>query len=96
MLSYQHIFHAGNLADVQKHALLAWMLAYLTRKDKPLSYLETHAGRALYDLASPEAVKTGEAADWFARTIEAVADWFAADDHPYAKVVAAMRARHGV
>jgi 23S rRNA (adenine2030-N6)-methyltransferase len=90
MLSYQHIFHAGNLADVQKHALLAWMLAHLTRKDKPLSYLETHAGRALYDLATPEAVKTREAASG----IEAVADWFA-DDHPYAKVVASMRLRHG-
>ncbi|MEO1363946.1 MAG: hypothetical protein AAFU86_09255, partial [Pseudomonadota bacterium] len=25
MLSYQHIYHAGNLADVHKHALLAWM-----------------------------------------------------------------------
>ncbi|MCK5500680.1 MAG: 23S rRNA (adenine(2030)-N(6))-methyltransferase RlmJ, partial [Tritonibacter mobilis] len=62
MLSYQHIYHAGNLADVQKHALLAWMLDYMTRKDKPLSYLETHAGRALYDLASAEAQKTGEAA----------------------------------
>ena len=45
MLSYQHIYHAGNLADVQKHALLAWMLEYLTRKDKPLTYLETHSGQ---------------------------------------------------
>ena len=26
MLSYQHAYHAGNLADVHKHALLAWML----------------------------------------------------------------------
>ena len=26
MLSYQHIYHAGNLADVQKHAALAWVL----------------------------------------------------------------------
>ena len=42
MLSYQHIYHAGNLADVHKHSLLAWMLGYLTRKDKPLSYMETH------------------------------------------------------
>ena len=48
MLSYQHAYHAGNLADVHKHALLAWALAYLTAKDKPLSYIETHAGaRAL-------------------------------------------------
>jgi len=47
MLSYQHAYHAGNMADVHKHAILAWMLAYMTRKDKPLTYMETHAGRAL-------------------------------------------------
>ena len=58
MLSYQHIYHAGNLADVQKHALLAVILSYLTRKDKPISYIETHAGRGLYHLDAPEAVKT--------------------------------------
>jgi len=90
MLSYQHIYHAGNLADVQKHALLAWMLAYLTRKDKPLSYLETHAGRALYDLSSAEAAKTGEAA----RGIDIARSWFAAD-HPYTKVLEAVEAAHG-
>ena len=61
MLSYQHIYHAGNLADVQKHALLAAMLSYLTRKDKPFSYIETHAGRGLYQLDAPEEMKTGEA-----------------------------------
>ena len=31
MLSYQHAFHAGNLADLQKHALLAELLSYLTK-----------------------------------------------------------------
>ena len=56
MLSYQHAFHAGNLADVHKHALLATALARLTDKPKPLSYLETHAGRGLYDIASAEAM----------------------------------------
>ena len=30
MLSYQHLYHAGNLADVHKHAALAWVLDYLT------------------------------------------------------------------
>ena len=55
MLSYQHAYHAGNLADLHKHALLAVALDYLTRKDKPLSYLETHAGRGLYDLTGAEA-----------------------------------------
>lgn len=61
MLSYQHAYHAGNAADVHKHALLATALDYLVRKDKPLSYMETHAGRGLYDLASPAALQTGEA-----------------------------------
>ena len=58
MLSYQHAYHAGNLADLHKHALLAVALDYLTRKDKPLSYLETHAGRGLYRLDGAEAAKT--------------------------------------
>ncbi len=90
MLSYQHIYHAGNLADVHKHASLTWMLAYLTAKDKPLTYMETHAGRGLYQLDAPEAVKTGEAAQGIAR----VADWFA-PDHPYTRRLAETRALHG-
>ncbi|TNC68523.1 23S rRNA (adenine(2030)-N(6))-methyltransferase RlmJ [Rubellimicrobium roseum] len=90
MLSYQHGYHAGNLADVQKHAMLAWLLADLARKDKPLSYLETHAGRGLYDLGAPEARKTGEAAAGIARA----ESWFPASD-PYARVLAETRHRHG-
>ena len=82
MLSYQHIYHAGNLADVHKHSLLAWMLAYLTRKDKPLSYLETHAGRAVYDLSDTPALKTGEAVQGIGRT----RGWFG-KDHPYGQVL---------
>lgn len=62
MLSYQHIYHAGNWADVHKHWLLAETLAHLKQKPKPLFYMETHAGRGLYDLASDEAQKTQEAA----------------------------------
>ena len=90
MLSYQHAYHAGNLADVHKHALLASALDYLTRKDKPLSYLETHAGRGLYHLDSLEARKTGEAAQGIAR----VAGWFS-PDHPYARARADIAATHG-
>lgn len=90
MLSYQHGYHAGNLADVHKHSLLAWVLGYMTQKDKPLSYLETHAGRGLYDLADAAATKTGEAA----KGIAIAADWFT-PDHPYAQVLARVRAAHG-
>lgn len=90
MLSYQHIFHAGNLADVQKHALLAWALDYLTQKDKPLSYIETHAGRGVYDLTSAAAEKTGEAA----AGIQALEAAFPAD-HPYVRRLAETRAIYG-
>ncbi|QUJ77137.1 23S rRNA (adenine(2030)-N(6))-methyltransferase RlmJ [Sulfitobacter albidus] len=90
MLSYQHVYHAGNLADVHKHALLAWMLDYLIKKPKPLSYLETHGGRALYDLEDAAALKTGEAAAGIARVV----DWFDAA-HPFARALAAVRSAHG-
>lgn len=90
MLSYQHGYHAGNLADVHKHSLLAWVLAYMTRKDKPLSYLETHAGRGLYDLTDAASVKTGEAA----KGIAIAQDWFA-PDHPYAQVMQRVRKAYG-
>ncbi|NJM84479.1 MAG: 23S rRNA (adenine(2030)-N(6))-methyltransferase RlmJ [Tabrizicola sp.] len=90
MLSYQHLYHAGNLADVQKHGLLAWVLNYLTQKDKPLSYIETHAGRGLYDLAADEAVKTGEAAAGVVRA----EGWFP-PGHPYRQRLAETRARFG-
>lgn len=90
MLSYQHLYHAGNLADVHKHALLAWVLDYLVQKDKPLTYLETHAGRGLYDLSAPEAVKTGEAAQGIGRLAAKLPA-----GHPYRRVLEQVRAGHG-
>ena len=92
MLSYQHIYHAGNLADVQKHALLAAMLSYLTRKDKPFSYIETHAGRGLYQLDAPEAMKTGEAEQGITRVL---AGRVLAEDHPLHAALEETRERHG-
>ena len=92
MLSYQHGYHAGNAADVHKHALLSVLLARMVEKDKPLSYFETHAGRGLYALDAPEAVKTGEAAAGIRRA--EAAGWFA-PDHAYARALAAVRAVHG-
>lgn len=90
MLSYQHQYHAGNLADVHKHSLLAWMLEYLTRKPKPLTYIETHAGRGLYDLSGAEAQKTGEAAQGIVR----FANWFA-PNHAYSRALSTIKAAHG-
>jgi 23S rRNA (adenine2030-N6)-methyltransferase len=60
MLSYQHIYHAGNFADVQKHAALAALIKTLALKPQPFAFLDTHAGRGIYDLSSEEAQKTGE------------------------------------
>lgn len=60
MLSYQHGYHAGNFADVIKHCALTRLLNYLTQKDKPLFYLETHSGKGLYDLRDRQAEKTNE------------------------------------
>ncbi|MFC3612357.1 23S rRNA (adenine(2030)-N(6))-methyltransferase RlmJ [Lutimaribacter marinistellae] len=92
MLSYQHIYHAGNLADMHKHALLAVALDYMTRKAKPMSYVETHAGRGLYRLDAMEAVKTGEAEAGLGRALGA--GWFGAD-HPLTRVLEKVRAREG-
>jgi 23S rRNA (adenine2030-N6)-methyltransferase len=50
MLSYRHAFHAGNHADVLKHLVLTEVLQYLLRKDKPLWYIDTHAGIGQYTL----------------------------------------------
>ncbi len=61
MLSYQHAYHAGNLADLHKHQFLVKILSHMVAKDKAITYIETHAGRGLYDLQSTEAQKTGEA-----------------------------------
>ncbi len=59
-MNYRHGFHAGNFADVFKHALLARLLVYLTHKETPFRVIDTHAGEGAYDLASDEAQRTLE------------------------------------
>lgn len=92
MLSYQHAYHAGNLADLHKHALLAWMLDYLTAKPKPLTYLETHAGRGLYDLSGAESAKTGEASAGISRALR---EGWLPKDHPLNQALDQIRSLHG-
>jgi 23S rRNA (adenine2030-N6)-methyltransferase len=67
MLSYRHGFHAGNHADVLKHAVLVFVLDYLCRKDKPWWFVDTHAGAARYDLDSEWARKNAEHESGIAR-----------------------------
>ena len=59
-MNYRHAFHAGNFADVVKHATLARIVAYLKEKPAAFRVIDTHAGAGLYDLAGPEASRTGE------------------------------------
>jgi len=67
MLSYRHGFHAGNHADVLKHSVLVQLLAYLTQKDKPLWFADTHAGAAVYALDEGYATKNAEYESGIAR-----------------------------
>ena len=59
-MNYVHVFHAGNFADVFKHALLTRLLLYLNRKDAPYRVIDTHAGEGAYALSRAEADRTGE------------------------------------
>ena len=61
MLSYQHIFHAGNHADLLKHSVLIQVLDSLNKKEKPYTFYDTHSGSGLYDLEDNRSLKTGEA-----------------------------------
>src|SRR5262245_50148365 len=59
-MNYRHAFHAGNFADVVKHAVLAMLIERLKAKETAFRVIDTHAGVGLYDLASDEAQRTGE------------------------------------
>jgi len=61
MLSYLHAFHAGNFADVQKHAALTLAMSMMQAKPSAIACFDTHAGSAIYDLKSERARKTAEA-----------------------------------
>lgn len=88
MLSYRHIFHAGNFADVFKHSLLSLLLQALQRKDKPFFYLDSHAGCGRYDLSSSAAQKNREYASGISRLWQRPAPPAALQ--PYLDAVAAL------
>lgn len=81
-MKYRHAFHAGNFADVLKHVTLLALLRSLTKKDKGLLALDTHAGRGLYDLASGESRQSGEATGGLDRLLRAEHSETALSDHP--------------
>ena len=59
-MKYRHQYHAGNFADVHKHVLMLEVLAALTRKEKGLLFVDTHAGRGSYDLHPGDAQHPAE------------------------------------
>lgn len=53
-MNYRHAFHAGNFADVMKHALLVALIEQFKMKDKPFTVLDFFAGDGLYSLEDPD------------------------------------------
>src|SRR5262249_26950004 len=70
-MNYRHAFHAGNFADVLKHAVLARILVHLGDKAAAFRVIDTHAGAGLYDLSSEPATRTGEWRDGIGRLVDA-------------------------
>jgi 23S rRNA (adenine2030-N6)-methyltransferase len=70
-MNYRHAFHAGNFADVVKHAVLARILVHLRAKPTAFRVIDTHAGAGRYDLTGAEASRTGEWRDGIARLLAA-------------------------
>lgn len=63
-MNYRHSFHAGNAADVFKHALLMLALERLRAKAAPFCVIDTHAGAGMYRLRAPGEFEQGIARLW--------------------------------
>ena len=66
-MNYRHAFHAGNFAEVVKHAILGRVIVHLREKPTAFRVIDTHAGAGLTDLSGPEATRTGEWCDGIGR-----------------------------
>ncbi len=96
-MNYRHAFHAGNFADVLKHAALARILTHLGDKAAAFRVIDTHAGAGLYDLSSEPATRTAEWRVGIGRLIEAdLPDDIRALLAPYLRVVAAANPGGGL
>ena len=73
-MNYRHAFHAGNFADVVKHAVLTRLMVHLASKPAAYRAIDTHAGAGLYDLFGPEAARSGEWRDGIARLMQPYRD----------------------
>lgn len=94
-MNYRHAFHAGNFADVFKHAVLGLILQHLREKPAAFRVIDTHAGVGVYDLTSSEAVRGGEWQQGIGRLLAARRDGALTDDvqallSPLLEVVGAL------
>jgi len=62
-MNYQHIYHAGNFADIFKHCILCLCLEKLHQKESNFLAIDTHAGAGKYYLQDPKIIKTKEFED---------------------------------
>lgn len=89
-MNYRHAFHAGNFADVMKHAVLSRIIAYLQRKPAAFRVIDTHAGTGRYSLTGDEARRSPEWKDGIGRLLAAeLAERPRALLAPYLEIVAA-------
>ncbi|SIQ32669.1 23S rRNA (adenine(2030)-N(6))-methyltransferase RlmJ [Bosea sp. TND4EK4] len=94
-MNYRHSFHAGNFADVLKHAVLARILLHLNGKPTPYRLIDTHAGSGRYDLNADDASRTHEWKDGIARLDRSpLAPAAEALLAPYRTALSAIRAEH--
>lgn len=70
MLSYRHIYHAGNHADILKHITVSQICRHFIKKETPFFYLDTHAGIGQYELSSDQAQKNKEFDSGISRLIQ--------------------------
>ena len=74
MLSYEHIYHAGNHADVLKHIVFTLILEHLKKKEAPFTVIDSHAGSGIYNLDDERAQKTAERESGLARLLPIISD----------------------
>lgn len=86
-MNYRHAYHAGNFADVLKHVVLIMLVEHLKKKPAPFFYLDTHAGRGLYDLSEAAAQRSGEYKSGIGRLLDAPRNSLSAETLAYVDLV---------
>ena len=86
-MNYRHSYHAGNFADVLKHVALIMIVEHLKKKPAPFFYLDTHAGRGVYDLSDAQAQRSGEYKGGIGRLLDVRAASLPAEVAAYVNVV---------